>query len=73
MKTFEYRFKFKEPVYKYLMCSDVLNDYKQEKRILSVLVKGMSSSQIGNEIGYSARTIQRRKHDIFDKVKDLMF
>ena len=38
MKTFEYRFKFKEPVYKYLIGSDVLNDYKQEKRILFMIM-----------------------------------
>lgn len=50
----------------------ILNEYKQEKKILELLVKGYTCTEIGDKIGYSERTIKRRRKDIYEKTKDLM-
>ena len=59
-------------IYDYIMRDMILNENKQEKRILELLVKGKTCVQIADEIGYSERTIQRRRKDIYNKTKDLM-
>jgi len=50
----------------------ILDENKQEKKILELLVKGYTCEQIAEIIGYSERTIQRRRKDIYYKTKDLM-
>ncbi len=73
MKSFEYRFKYKNAIYDLLMNSDILDDRKLEKQILKELVNGKTCLEIGNTFGYSDRTIQRRRKSIYEKTKDLMF
>ena len=72
LKRFEYTYKYKPAIYNYIMHDMILNETRHEKKILELLVKGKTCEQIANEIGYSERTIQRRRRDIFEKTKDLM-
>lgn len=72
MKKFEYKFKYRPAIYEYIMKDIILNESKKEKEILSLLVKGFNCLQIGDIVGYSERTIQRRRKDIYEKTKDLM-
>ena len=73
IKTFQYTYHYKPMIYDYIMRDMILNENKQEKKILELLVKGKTCEQIADEIGYSERTIQRRRKDIFNKTRDLMF
>lgn len=70
--NYKYYFNFKPQIYEYLMRDILLNENKKEKTILTLLIKGNTCDSIGEEVGYSTRTIQRRKRDIFEKTKDLM-
>lgn len=72
MKTFQYTYNYKPAIYDYIMRDFILNDEKKEKKILELLVKGKTCSQIAQEVGYSERTIQNRRKDIYEKTKDLM-
>lgn len=72
MKAFQYTYNYKPAIYDYIMRDLILNDNKQEKKILELLVKGKTCDQIAQEVGYSERTIQRRRKDIYEKTKDLM-
>ena len=72
MKTMQYTYKYKPAIYEYLMNSFAFDEHKKEREILSLLVKGKTCDEIAREIGYSERTIQRRRKDIYCKTKDLM-
>lgn len=72
MKTFQYTYNYKPAIYDYIMRDFNLNEEKKEKKILELLVKGKTCSQIAQEVGYSERTIQNRRKDIYEKTKDLM-
>lgn len=72
MKTFQYTYQFKPMIYDYIMRDLILNDNKQEKKILELLVKGKTCNQIASEVGYSSRTIVRRRKDLYEKTKELM-
>ena len=54
------------------MNSNLLNEHKQEKQILDLLIRGKTCLEIADEIGYCERTIQTRRRDIYNKTKDLM-
>lgn len=73
VKTFQYTYNFKPMIYDYIMRDLALNENKQEKKILELLVRGKTCEQIGQEVGYSARTIVRRRKDLYEKTKELMF
>lgn len=73
MKTMQYTYNYKPAIYDYIMRDMILNEEKKEKKILELLVKGKTCYQIANEVGYSERTVQRRRKDIYDKTRDLMF
>lgn len=72
MKNFQYTYNYKPAIYDYIMRDLILNEHKQEKQILELLVKGKTCSEIANQVGYSERTIQRRRKEIYAKTKDLM-
>lgn len=72
MKTFQYSYQFKPMIYDYIMRDLILNENKQEKKILELLVKGKTCDQIANEVGYSSRTIVRRRKALYEKTKELM-
>lgn len=73
MKTKNYKFQYNMPTYEYLMNSFLLNEEKKEKEILTLLLKGKSCMQIAEIIGYSERTVIRRKKEIYEKTKHLMY
>lgn len=73
MKTFQYTYQFKPMIYDYIMRDLVLNENQKEKKILELLVKGRTCEQIANEVGYSSRTIVRRRKVLYEKTKELMF
>lgn len=72
MKKFEYKYKYKPLVLDYIMNSSLLNEHKQEKQILTLLLKGQTCMEIAETVGYCERTIQTRRKDIYEKTKDLM-
>lgn len=72
MKTFQYSYQFKPMIYDYIMRDLALNENKKEKKILELLVKGKTCEQIGEEVGYSSRTIVRRRKVLYEKTKELM-
>lgn len=72
MKTFQYTYQFKPMIYDYIMRDLVLNENQKEKKILELLVKGQTCQQIANEVGYSSRTIVRRRKVLYEKTKELM-
>ena len=72
MKTFQYTYNFKPMIYDYVMRDLALNENKKEKKILELLVKGKTCEQIGEEVGYSSRTIVRRRKVLYEKTKELM-
>ena len=72
MERIRYTFKYKQSIYDYIMNSNLLSDRAHEKKILELIVKGWNCYEIGEETGYSERTIQRRRQSIYNKTKDLM-
>lgn len=72
LKKFTYHYKYKPLVLDYIMNSNLLNEHKQEKEILVLLLKGKTCLEIADDIGYCERTIQTRRKDIYEKTKDLM-
>ena len=49
-----------------------LSEEKKEKEILDLCRAGKKCRAIGDELGYSERTIQRRRRDLNHKIKDAM-
>lgn len=72
MEKIKYTFKYKPIQLKFIMESDVLSDRAHEKKILKLILDGLNCYEIGQQVGYSERTIQRRRQSIYDKTKDLM-
>ena len=72
MKAMQYTYKYKPMIYEYIMRDMILDEHKKEKEILALLVRGKTCEEIANEIGYSVRSIQRRRKSIYEKTKELM-
>ena len=72
MERIRYTFNYKPAVLTYLMNSDVLSDRAHEKKILDLIIQGYNCWEIGEQLGYSYRTIQRRRRSIYNKTSDLM-
>lgn len=69
MKTFEYKFEFKPEIQAILMKKLHFDKYKQEKKILQLLFNGYTCNQIGNAMGCSTRTVERRRKVLYNKIK----
>ena len=72
IKTFEYNFNYSPPIYDFIMRNIYLSEEKKEKEILDLCRAGKKCRAIGDELGYSERTIQRRRRDLNHKIKDAM-
>lgn len=72
MKKFEYRFRYSPAKYDFILNNISLCEEKQEKEILEMVCKGKTCEQVGAELGYSARTIARRRKDLYYRIRDLM-
>jgi DNA-binding CsgD family transcriptional regulator len=73
MRRKNYTFKYNEYMLERIMKSPyILNSERKEKDILKLTLKGKSCSQIADIIGYSERTIQSRRKDIYNKTLQFM-
>lgn len=72
MERIRYSFRFKPAIYNFVIQTVPLNEYQQEKTILDLLIKGYTCSEIGDKVGYSERTIKRRRKSIYEKTKEFM-
>lgn len=72
MKTMNYTFEFKPGIREYVLRELYFNERKKEKEILDRLTRGQTCVEIGDDLGYSERTIQRRRKTLYEKTKDYM-
>lgn len=72
MEKIKYTFRYDTTHLKLIMESSLLSERAHEKKILQLILEGHTCHEIGEEIGYSYRTIQRRRKSIYEKTKDLM-
>lgn len=73
MKTRNYKFKYHEVMLQHILKDPyILNNEKKEKDILKLILKGKNCMQIADKVGYSERTIQRRRKDIYNKTLQYM-
>lgn len=68
-----YKFKYHEYTIEHIMKSPyILNNERKEKEILKLILKGFNCMQIADKVGYSERTIQNRRKDIYNKTLHFM-
>ena len=72
MITMNYTFEFKPGIREYVLRELYFNERKKEKEILDRLTRGQTCLEIGDDLGYSERTIQRRRKTLYEKTKDYM-
>lgn len=73
MRRKNYTFKYNVYVLDKIMKSPyILNNERKEKDILKLTLKGKTCSQIADIVGYSERTIQSRRKDIYNKTLQYM-
>lgn len=72
MKTFQYQFNYVPEVYNYIMRNIYLSEDKREKEILELCRMGKNCAEIAERVGFSERTIQRRRQEINDKIQDVI-
>ena len=72
MQRNRYTFRFKPAIYNFVLQTVPFNEYQQEKTILDLLIKGYTCDEIGDRVGYSERTIKRRRKAIYEKTKEFM-
>lgn len=68
MERTRYTFDYTDEEYKRIINGDILNPRGCEREILDLLIAGHTCHEIGRELGYSYRTIQRRRQSIYLKV-----
>lgn len=73
MKKQHYYFDMPQETYDFIVRKGVLKESKKEKTILDLCLKGCSLKQIMINTGYSMRTINYRKRDIFEKINKYFF
>jgi len=72
VKLARYTFKFKPQIKDFLLKELSFNSHKMEKEIFELILCGKTCIEIGDELGYSERTIQRRRKELYYKTKDYM-
>lgn len=73
MKKFEYRFNYKPQIQQHILDNIELCVERDEGKILNLLFNGMTAEAVAIETGYSYRTICRRKKDLYNKIKDILW
>ena len=73
MKKEHYYFDMPDETYEFILKKGLLKESKKEKTILDLCLQGNSIKEIMVKTGYSSRTINYRKKDIFDKIKRYIF
>lgn len=73
MRRKNYQFKYHEYMIDHILKSPyILNNEKKEKEIFRLLLRGKNCSQIADIVGYSERTIQNRRKEIYIKTLQFM-
>lgn len=73
MKKEHYYFDMPRETYDFIMKKGILRESKKEKTILDLCLQGDSIKEIMIKTGYSPRTINYRKKDIYEKVNKYFF
>lgn len=73
MKKDHYYFDMPIETYNYILKLNLLRESKKEKTILDLCLKGDSIKEIMAKTGYSNRTINYRKRDIYSKISKYIF
>lgn len=73
MKKEHYYYDMPEETYNFIIKKGLLRESKKEKTILDLCLQGNSIKEIMIKTGYSPRTINYRKKEIFDKVSKYIF
>lgn len=68
MKKFQYSFRYNSADLTYIRVHIPFDEGKREKEIFELLIKGYTCNKISEETGICARTIQRRRKEIYYKV-----
>ena len=61
-------FNMSKNKYDYIVKNVIFNVPKREKEIFKLLVKGYNANEISEKIGFSIRTIYRRRDEIKNKI-----
>lgn len=73
MQKQHYYFDMPQETYDFIIRKGILRESKKEKTILDLCLQGYSLKQIMIKTGYSMRTINYRKKDIYDKINKYFF
>lgn len=73
MKKDHYYFDMPTETYNYILRLGILRESKKEKTILDLCLKGEPIKEIMAKTGYSMRTINYRKKDIYLKLDKYIF
>lgn len=73
MKKEHYYFDMPQETYNFILKKGVLKESKKERTILDLCLEGKSIKEIMIETGYSERTINYRKKDIYLKIRKYIF
>lgn len=73
LKKPHYYFDMPQETYDFIIRKGILKESKKEKTILDLCLQGNSLKQIMIKTGYSMRTINYRKKDIFEKINKYFF
>jgi len=68
MKKPHYYFDMSEETYEFIIKKGILKESKKEKTILDLCIQGEPLKSIMIKTGYSLRTINTRKKEIYNKI-----
>lgn len=68
MEKLHYYFDMPEETYNFIIKKGILRESKKEKTILDLCLQGESIKSIMIKTGYSSRTINYRKKEIYEKI-----
>ena len=73
MKKEHYYFDMPQETYDFIIKKGLLKESKKEKTILDLCLQGNSIKEIVVKTGYSMRTVNYRKQDIYQKISKYFF
>lgn len=73
MKKQHYYYDMPQETYNFIIKKGLLRESRKERTILDLCLEGNSIKEIMIKTGYSTRTINYRKKEIFDKVSKYIF
>lgn len=68
MKKKHYYYDMPKETYNYIVSKGILRESQKEKTILDMSLQGKTIKEIAKNTGYSERTINNRKKDIYNKL-----